>query len=42
MRILDDLAIGERLGIGMYLVVLAGIAVVVVAITLRDKANGTQ
>lgn len=42
MQMLDDLAIGEQLGIGMYLVVLAGIAVVVVAITLRDKANGTQ
>jgi hypothetical protein len=40
MRMLDDLAIGEHLGIGMYLVVLAGIAVLVVAITLREKING--
>ena len=40
MWILDNLAIGEHLGIGMYLVVLAGIAVLVVAITLREKTNG--
>lgn len=38
MQMLDDLAIGEHLGTGMYLVVLAGIAVLVVAITLRDNA----
>jgi hypothetical protein len=42
MQMLDELAIGEQFGIGIYLVVLAGIAVLVVAITLRDKANGKQ
>lgn len=37
-QMLDNLAVGEQLGIGIYLLVLAGIAVLVVAITLRDNA----
>jgi hypothetical protein len=39
MQMLDDLAIGEQLGIGIYLVVFAGIAVLVVAIMFRDNAT---